>query len=350
MRASVVALVALAACSGNAIGTTTPPAMPAAFSHKHVRPQWAFPASVVPDVESAPPRFRDVISRLAKRHSDDRGIYVSEFLGTSMFGFPNKNTPNGPPTCTVGPVSNPNGIAVDRKGNLIDPDGGSHTVIVFSGPGLCGSKVGSFSDPFGQPTDATSGDAVNGEIAVANVFGPSASNAAGSISMCSLAAGCGKNLQNSAMYEVAGVAMDDRGNCWADATNAGGVATLTYFAGCSGSGQQTTGFLNAYYGGLDFDRNGNLMTVSAFDSNVYVYSGCNPACTLVGGPYPMVDQSVYAHLNKESMTLCAGDFELGQIDVYYYSPAAITHWYSFNNGLSASNVVVGCAYNPRSLQ
>jgi len=275
---TVVAVALLVGCSENASRT----------------------ASVIPDERPAPPRFREVMSRLA-------------------------------------------------KGNLIDPDGGSRSVIVFAGPGMCGAKLGSFSDPFGQPTDASSTDAVNGKIAVGNIYGPDASSSAGSISICTLAGGCTRNLQNPAMYEVAGVAMD-KGNCWADASNSGGSATLTYFARCSGSGQRATGFLNAYYGGLDFDKNGNLVTISAFDSEIYVYSGCNPACTLVGGPFPMLDEAVYGHLNRESTTLCTGDFKLGQMDIYRYNPAAITYLYSFNNGLNVSDVPVGCAYTPRSSQ
>jgi hypothetical protein len=59
----------------------------------------------------------------------------------------------------------------------------------------------------------------------------------GSISVCSVSAGCTSNLTNATtMYEVAGVAMDNSGNCWASAWNPSSVATLTYFAGCAGSG------------------------------------------------------------------------------------------------------------------
>lgn len=350
-RFAIGAAILLGGCSAS-MSAATPPgpstATLAPFSHRHVRPQWTFPASVVPGVQTLRPSFREVISQLARPRAGNGGIYVSEFLGTSIFGYQQKNTPNNPPLCSVGPVSDPNGIAVDGKGNLIDPDGGSHTVIIFSGPGLCGSEVGSFFDPFGQPTDASSADAVRGEIAVANIFGPSAYDEAGSISMCTLAGGCTTNLKNSAMYEVTGVAMDKHGNCWADATDGRGTATLTYFARCSGSGEQAAGFVNQYYGGMDFDRNGNLVTVSTFDSKIYVYSGCNPACTLVGGPFPMVNEAVYGHLNKKSKAFCTGDFELGQMDVYHYSPNAVKHWYSFNNGLNVNDVPVGCAFDPRS--
>jgi hypothetical protein len=349
-RFAIGAAILLGGCSASISAATPagPSNVTAGASHRHLRPQWTFPASVVRSVQTARPRFREVITRLAPARGGNGGIYVSEFLATSIFGYQHKNTPNNPPLCSVGPVSNPNGIAVDRRGNLIDPDGGSHTVIVFSGPGMCGSEVGSVFDPFGQPTDASSADAVKGEIAVANIFGPSAYDEAGSISMCTLAGGCTTNLRNSAMYEVAGVAMDKRGNCWADASDAGGTATLTYFARCSGSGKEAKGFVNQYYGGLDFDRNGNLVTVSAFDSKIYVYSGCNPACSLIGGPFPMVNEAVYGHLNKKSQTFCTGDFELGQIDVYHYSRHAVTHWYSFNNGLNVNDVPVGCAFDLRS--
>lgn len=351
-RMLTVATVLLAGCSGNMSGpptaasaNETPP-----FSHRHVKPHWSFPASVVPGLDDAVPPPGATIARIAKPRGNTGGIYVSQFLGTSILAYAHKNAPNNPPTCSVGPVSDPNGIAVDGKGNLIDPDGGSHSVIIFAGPGMCGAQIGTLFDPFGQPTDAASADAVNGVIAVANIYGPSAYSAAGSIAMCTLSGGCTTNLQNPAMYEVAGVAMDNSGNCWADAQNASGFATLTYFAGCSGSGQEATGFTNMFYGGVDIDRNGNLVTLSTFDSKIYVYKGCNPACTLVGGPFPMLNEAVYGHLNKQSMTLCTGDFELGQMDVYYYNPTAVTYWYSFNNALNIYDVPVGCAYNPRSLQ
>lgn len=45
----------------------------------------------------------------------------------------------------------------------------------------------------------------------------------------------------------------------------------------------------------------------------------------------------------------AGDYEYNQIDVYAYSPYAMTYEYSFNNGISTNNdEFIGAAYNPRS--
>jgi hypothetical protein len=350
---TTVAVALLAGCSG--MSQTTPSGTSGSsvqtqsrLVHGHFIPHWSYPASVIPS-SLRPTRGQEILSRLAsKRGAKTGGLYISEFEGSDVYGYPHNNSSNGPPTCSVSGVSYPNDIAVDGKGNLIDPDGGTRTVIVFQGPGMCGSEMGSFDDPYGQPADASSPDAATGTIAVGNIFDNS--DAPGSISICTMSGGCTANLTNSNMDEVAGVAMDNSGNCWASATNSAGTATLTYFAGCTGAGEATTGFMNSYYGGLDIDANGNLVSISAFDSELYVYSGCNPDCTLVGGPYSLHNESVFGHVNKQSMAFAAGDFENGEADVYDYSPSAVTYQYSFDNGLSSSLDVEGAAYNPRSKQ
>jgi hypothetical protein len=354
---TTAAAALLAGCSGSQVtpGTSGAGSTQSSFAHhgKYV-PHWAFPATLVP-VKFTAPHYQKVIMSLGHKGTNSGGIYVTEFEGSSIYGYQHKNTANNPPSCTIslGGTAYINGMAVDGKGNFIAPLGespstGARQVNVYTGPGMCGSLAGTIADPYGQPSDASSPDAVNGTIAVGNIFDNSG---AGSVSLCTLSSGtCSTNLTNSAMYEVAGVAMDNSGNCWASATDSGGTATLTYFAGCAGSGVQATGYLNSSYGGLDIDRNGNLVSISAFSSQLYVYSGCNPACTLVGGPYAMQGEAVFGHLNKQSMTFCAGDFADGTMDVYYYSPAALTYWYSFSNGLQASYTPEGCAYNPRSTQ
>jgi hypothetical protein len=81
---------------------------------------------------------------------------------------------------------------------------------------------------------------------------------------------------------------------------------------------------------------------------VYVYSGCKPACKAIGGPFPLKGTAVYGHLNEDSTSFAAADYQYGQVDVYRYSPTAITYRYSFNNGISVNSGIVGAAYNPRS--
>ena len=351
---TTVAVALLAGCSGNMSqpGTSGPSAgggTQSSFdSHGKFVPHFSYPASLVPkgQVGVRGQALKTKFAPQAKKRAAEGGIYGSQFYAGLIAGYPHKNTSNGPPTCTLG-ASYANSIAVDGKGNLIDPDGGSRSIIVYQGPGMCGSEIGEIPDYYGQPSDASSADAATGEIAVGNIFGTSG---AGGIAICSLSAGCTSYLTNSNMYEVAGVAMANNGDCWASATNSLGTATLTYFQGCTGSGQAATGFQNTYYGGLDIDANGNLVSIDAFTPAVRVYSGCNPNCTLVAGPFSLIGDAVFGHLNKQSMTFATGDYELGQIDVYYYSPTSLTYWYSFNNGLDPSEDVEGAAYNPRSRQ
>jgi hypothetical protein len=277
------------------------------------------------------------------------GIYVSEFYGSDVFGYPHNNQANSPPSCTIttGMVQ-PQGIAADDSANLIVPEGYpnlARQVVVYAGPSLCGSEIGSFLDAWGQPDDASSNNAATGSIAVANMYD---AGGAGSIAVCTIAAGCATNLTNSNMYEVAAVLMDKAGDCWASAATQSGTATLTYFAGCTGAGQAATGYQNAYFGGLDIDKNGNIVSISAFDQKLYVYKGCNPSCTLVGGPFALQGQSLFGHLNAQSMIYAAADFQNGQIDVYHYSASGVTYWYSFNNGLDPTAMVEGVAVAPRS--
>lgn len=311
-------------------------------------PVWSAYASLVP-VELRPGGFLARIHALRttpdKKKKTRGGIYVSAFEASSIFGYANPNRENEPPICSVGPVAHVNGIGVDAEGNLIDPDGDSHLIVVFKGPGMCGAAISFVSDSYGQPSDATSPNAKTGTIVVANIYDTSG---AGSISLCTLSGGCTKNLTNAAMYEVAGVAQAKNGDCWASAENAGSAATLTYFQRCRGSGHKATGYQNKSYGSLDIDKHGNIVAVSTFDGSVYVYKGCNPACKLAGGPFTLVGESTFARLNKNSSQLAVANFYDGEIDVYDYSPGKITLSYSFNDGLSASEVVEGVAFNPRS--
>lgn len=334
---------ALAACSG---GSQLSPAGAAAGSNSH----WSALANAVP--KDMLPRGPMLLRGRPAPDAARRGIYVSEFLGTSIFGYAKGQRPNNPPICTVPfAVSGPNNIAVDGTGNLMDPDGGTHTVIVGQGPNMCGAQAATISDPYGQPSDASSANALTGKIAVGNINGNNGAN--GSISICTVAAGCTQNLTNSAIGTLGGVAMDNHGNCYADAINVSRVATLTYFAGCTGSGVQATGFVNVFYGGIDIDAAGNLVTIDLLGPTgtgaVDVYSGCNPTCTLLSST-PLMENAIFGHLNhKFNNKLAVGAFT--QVDVYRYSPTGgVTYAYSFNNGLAGSLSVEGVAYNRRSPQ
>lgn len=353
---SVLAVALLAGCSGTSSQVTPSDSSASALtrsrSHHPIKPKWAFPANFFDNKSDTGPRYREVLASLTKPGTapPKRGIYVNQFYDDKVYGYQDENTANNPPACTIfrGESSAVNGIAVDHFGNLMVPIGstysGTHVLEIFKGPGMCGKQIGSITDTYGQASNAASYDAVHGTIIVGNIFDNNGAD--GSLSVCTLAGGCTSNLTNSDMYKVAGVALDTSGNCWASAETKTAAPLLVYFAGCAGVGQAATGFMNKDYGALTFDRNGNLVSMDKTGEQVWVYSGCNPDCTLVGGPYPLLGEAVGMSLNHQAMTLAVGNRTSGEVDVYYYSPSALTYWYSFNNSLSPSEVIESVAFNP----
>jgi hypothetical protein len=346
---ATVAVGLLAGCSGSNLSTPTSSAPVGAQQNHivngHFVPGFSKFASLIP-VEVRPNGMQKILARLQpdRHHKKKTDAWGSQFYASKINGYTGKLSSNPAPKCTE-TSSYVNGIAVDGKGALIDPDGGSRTVIVYGK--FCAASIGSFSDSYGQPSDASSADAASKNIAIGNIFD---STGAGSISICTLSGGCSSNLKNSNMYEVAGVAMDNSGNCYASSTNSLGTATMTYFAGCAGSGTAATGWANTYYGGIDIDKAGNIVAIDAFTPAVRIYSGCNPTCTLVGGPFALHGDAVFGHLNATSTEFIAGDYTNGELDVYKYSTTALTYLYSFNNGLSSADDVEGAAFVPRSKQ
>ncbi len=276
-----------------------------------------------------------------------KGIYMSDESGLenrTVFGFTQKNRKNKPPFCTLETGAGGE-VAVDNKGDVMLATGDAQ-LYVFKGPAMCGSQLGAI-DTNGITLDAASADAATGKIVVGNfqTINPSGN---ADIQICSLAGGCSAELTNPKMNELAGVALSKKGDCWGSGLS-GRVATLTYFKRCSGSGQTATGFKNKFSGGLDIDKDGNLVSIDQ-GQGFWVYKGCNPTCKVVGGPFPYEGGTTYGHLNEDSTALVAADWQYSQADVYAYSPTKITYKYSFNNGLSSHYGVSGAAYNPRSKQ
>lgn len=281
------------------------------------------------------------------------GLYVNDYSGSgsTVYGYRQKNRGNDPPTCTK-VVRYARGVAVDGKGNLIVPQGSGFTA--FRGPRMCGRELAQIGLGWeGNAVDAASANAAEGTIAVASIQDGSGY---GSVQLCTLKTGCRAHLTNSAMNFVLAVTMANDGDCWAaseQGLNMGYVAVLTYFKGCSGSGETATGYQNTSSGGLDIDKNGNLVSISCSLANcstpaVYIYSGCKPRCKKIGGPFSLHGTSRYGHISQDSTRLAMADYQFGQVDVYRYGPSAITYLYSFNNGLNSN--VVGASYSPRAAQ
>ena len=300
------------------------------------------------------------------RHSDGRlhglpapqtakdGIYVSEFYAKNVVGYPKKHVRRHGPFCTVPWTSSDvNDIAVDGTGALIVPDPGNADIVIGTGPGMCGPESQSIAETYGYPSDAASYNAATGTIVVGNFRDNPNFSYPGSVTLCTVAAGCTSNLTNSDILGVVGVALDKSGNCWAASEGRSAVPVLVYFANCSGSGVVATGFQDTSFGGLDIDRSGNLVSIDETANGVgqvWVYKGCNPACTLVGGPFPLNGESVYGHLNAKGDRLAVADVAYGQVDSYSYLPTAVKYLYSFSKGMRASYEVQGVVYNPSSMK
>ncbi len=359
---AMVAAAITAGCSGNMSSTnSTIPSSPQSTrthaSNARFIPLATANASLVPK-ELRPTGALKLHGRSGGVSPDSAhsnyGLYVAEFYSNDIYAYMTPNTSNNPPMCMVSPASYPNDVASDIGGDLIDPDGGTHSIIIYAGPKLCGSEVGAINDPYGTPSDASANNAKHGNIAVANIYDGIGfgNNGPGSISVCTLSGGCTSNLTNPNMYEVAGVVMANNGDCWADSEDSSGIAWLTYFAGCTGAGATATGFVNGTLGGLDIDKDGHLLALDGYNNSLYVYSGCNPGCTLVNGPQALEGGALFGHLDRSSMDFATADYQYGQVDVYSYkaSTGKIKYAYSFNNGLNASDVVEGAAFNPRSHQ
>ncbi len=286
---------------------------------------------------------------IARSANAGGGLYVSESVSLhsdqTVFGYSKNNRGNKPAQCAIAFGDGAGDLSVDRSGNLMVPDANDTQFWVYQGPHMCGSVIGRV-ETSGFSVDIASADAVAGKIIVGNYESRNPSGP-GDIEVCTLTGGCAKSLTNPNMFEVIGVALAKNGDCWASGYGASYNATLTYFKHCSGSGQSSSGFENKYPGGLDIDKDGNLISVDLSQGGgFFVYRGCSPVCTLVGGPFPDEGASDYGHVNKKSTEFATADYQYGQVDIYKYTPTKMSYEYSFNNGLSQQDDVLGAAYNP----
>ncbi|HEY2474775.1 MAG TPA: hypothetical protein VGI19_08215 [Candidatus Cybelea sp.] len=340
---TTVAAALLAGCGSNLVASN--PSMPVG-GPQQLQYQ---PESVYGDV--APPRTVQVLHSLVLPDKGKKlpstGIYVAEFYATELLGYAIKNTKNKGPICTLQGVSSVNDIAVDLKGNLIEPDGGSGYVFVYKGPQMCSSKqLGAIVDSSGQPADASSPDAATGTIAVSNLADKSSQP--GEVLLCTIKKGCTTDLTNSKIYHAGGVVMSPKGDCWDNAKTSGSGDALIYWKGCKGSGVVASGVKSTYYGGMDMDNKGNLVIIDDMAETTTIYSGCDPKCKVVGGPFALKGESFFGKLTSDNKEYIAADRTDAIVDVYSYSTKSIKFMYSFNKGLSASQKPDGVAINPRS--
>jgi hypothetical protein len=340
--AAMAAAAFLGGCSGGSSGApSSVPAMGSAQTPVRAIPDWLVRAPARP--------FRAI----AAPDSAQNGIYVSAFDDTSIFGFKSTYKTGHGPLCTVYTgVADIGDIAVDPQRDLVVPDGFTGFVRVYKGPEMCGSVSKQVVDPYGQPNGAASLNAESDAIVVSNIVG--VNNKVGNLAICTLSGGCTAELTSSNITGYAsGVALAKNGACWLASENAAfTAATMTYWAGCSGTGQAVTGFKNSSYGSLSIDKGGNLISLDFEGSGtgqLWVYSGCNPACRLVAGPFPLVGQPIEGALNAKGDTFGTIETQFpygGQVDIYKYAPTKLTYEYSFDSSYAPVADPNGFAYSP----
>ncbi|MBV9719361.1 MAG: hypothetical protein JOZ77_08575 [Candidatus Eremiobacteraeota bacterium] len=284
--------------------------------------------------------------RIRNDASDARAVYVSSFYQGTILGFSPANDRNRPPRCSLS-SSYPNDIASDPQGNLIVPEGGPLTVVVYAGSPTCGPEIGSFSDPYGYPTDAASRNAATGIIYIGNF--EARNQLYGDVAVCSLSGGCTTRLANVAIGgALIGVAVDRRGGVYASGQTAqsGEGASLVYWPNGKGTGREMTAFKNASPGGLDIDATGNILALDPVAPALWVYSGCPSTCA-AHGPFPLKGTAEFGKVNEQNSIFEAADYPLGQVDVYaYHGTAGIAYKYSYNSGMNVAGEFKGIARSP----
>jgi hypothetical protein len=104
--------------------------------------------------------------------------------------------------------------------------------------------------------------------------------------------------------------------------------------------------------GLDIDDKGNLVAISSASpyqgsSKLSIYSGCNPKCKRVGGPFRLKG-GAFGHLDANSKHLVVADSHNSQLDVYSYRTSGIRYEYSITADLLPSANVTGAVFRPPS--
>jgi hypothetical protein len=302
------------------------------------------------------------------------GFYASEFRsGIGVFGYsPKPNRMNMAPVCSpAGNRYNVNGIASDRRGNLMVPGSsrpgrrGKWSVSVYAGdaqPTICGALLAQIGVSFGQPVDASSIDVdvshhFAGTVAMSVI---DFTTRVGEIFICQMVpygpVFCEYPvLTSSAITGYGAGVLDVGGNCWLSTAKriSNGIPVgfrLIYWAGCTGNGVSATGTEGqGSYGGLFMDNAGNIGAFDAFNSKLHVYNGCNPACTRVA-EFRLQGQSFFGGLNGAANRLAVGDSTNGSVDVYRYDLSNFHYLYSFNNGLRRARLVMSGIFSPNNLR
>jgi sugar lactone lactonase YvrE len=272
--------------------------------------------------------------------SQSRLIFSSSFGGNSVDYYLKGTGPNNPLAGTLsGGFANPQGMGVDRAGDLYVSNGNDKDVLVYAAGST--SPTGTLDDPNKFPDDVAI--APDGTVYVANGSGPI--GASGNVVVYAPGATSPtQTLNDKHFLHVFGVALDARGNLFVscNAALAIGSGTVVEFKAGSTTPIETHVRLG-YSGGVAIDRDGHLLAIDQEvpSINVYVVGKRKPVAKL-----PLPGASAYLAFNKTSDELYVADYSLGEIDVFRYTPSGLTPINTITNGITPSNDNMGVATTP----
>lgn len=263
--------------------------------------------------------------------------YVSQFSGTPVQEYHERNKRNKPPLCSL-PGQSVNGIAVDAAGNLWVPSGtgGGQGYTQEYAPN-CGAAGMRVTDPNGQPADV--GFDSKGNIYILNIF--DANGAAGTVNIYNSSGTMTGSLSDPSFNELIGIGTDSKDDIFVSNRQSNGAANVVEFPGGQMPGTVLSGIVLGLPGAPQLDRHDNLIITdwNALTLNVYAppYSG-SPTVT------PMQGLSLWCPLSHSEKRLSCADLGNGSVDVYAYPSG--TYLYSYTNGLSPSGFATGAATDP----
>jgi hypothetical protein len=241
------------------------------------------------------------------------------------------------PICTIAGQEDVTDAGEDTAGDVYVPSGSTDAVTIFA-PN-CGSRLGGYSVPYGQPVGiatylppaearrhvkpATIVERT--EDAVFDIVGPS--DSPGNVALCTVK-GCSSDLTDPSIVEIIGGDIDSTGNVWASYINRESQPALIVWPNRKMPGKVVSGYANAGPGGLEFDTTGNLIAIDSSLPGAFSYT-CSAAyatCTS-NGSWALNGNMFFGTLTGGAHAFDIADYTYSTIDVYSYPGFAYQYSY-----------------------